>query len=165
MIVSFGSIQLGQTALEVQNSFIYMPSTFSDYMEDDSADSLTIWSLGLFISLFSRELLHGDPALQEPETEAASSLKVWTWKRHGVTLILLSWSNYSQASPDAKGGKKQVHFLMRGMPKHCGHLYFTTLSVLIVFLSMVISKISEFSIRNTSTIKHPDTKTDSIPTS
>lgn len=105
MIVSFGSIQLGQTALEVQNSFIYMPSTFSDYMEDDSADSLTIWSLGLFISLFSRELLHGDPALQEPETEAASSLKVWTWKRHGVTLILLSWSNYSKPAQMQKEEK------------------------------------------------------------
>ena len=53
---------------------------------------------------------------------------------------------------------------MRGMPKNCGHLYSTTLTILIVFLSMVISEISDISTRNTSTTAHPDRQRDTLST-
>lgn len=51
------------------------------------------------------KLLHGDPGLEEPETEVFSSLKGWTWKGHSITLILLSWSKLSQTSLYSREGK------------------------------------------------------------
>lgn len=62
--------------------------------------------------------LHRDLGFEKPETEVASSLKDWTWKRHTITLILLPWSKPSQAGQDSREGKIGPPLNERNMKKY-----------------------------------------------